>query len=118
MAQVIDEKITNIKVRKSFHDIDTIEQTICKRQLKFIGRIIRMNVKNTPKQLLTAANTGKRNVGRPPSTTRTAMLKNIKKLFPSINDDDNIEKWSKYAHDKTLWSWISKKSSKHAANIP
>ena len=118
MTQVIDEKITNIKVRKSFFNIVTIAQTIYKQQLKLIGRIIRMDVKNTPKQLLTAANRGKRNVGRPSSTTRTAMLKNIKKLFLSINDDDNIKKWSKYAHDKTLWSWISKKSSKYAAKIP
>ena len=45
MAQVIDEKITNIKVRKSFNKVDTIEQTICKCKLKFIRRIIRMNVK-------------------------------------------------------------------------
>ena len=117
MSQVIDEKNANIKVRKSFFNIVTIAQTIYKQQLKLIGRIIRMDVKNTPKQLLTAANRGKRNVGRPSSTTRTAMLKNIKKLFLSINDDDNIKKWSKYAHDKTLWSWISKKSSKHAAKI-
>ena len=57
MTQVIDEKNANIKVRKSFHNIDTIDQKIYKRQLKFIGRIIRMNVKITPKQILTAANT-------------------------------------------------------------
>ena len=76
MAQVIEEKITNIKVRKSFCNVNTIDQIICEHQLKFIGKLMRMSETSTPKELLIAANIEKQSVGRPASTTRTSMLKN------------------------------------------
>ena len=51
---VIDEKITNQSVRKRFFNIPTIRHQIVKRQLTFIGKVVRNSEDQIPTKLLTA----------------------------------------------------------------
>ena len=78
---VRDEKITNVQVRKRFHNIKNIELQITKRRLTFLGKIIRMPNDKIPARLLSAVCEGKRPIGRPNITTRHSMLKDIEKSY-------------------------------------
>ena len=51
---VIDGKITNKSVRKRFFKIPTIRYQLAKRQLTFIGKVVRNSEGKIPTQILTA----------------------------------------------------------------
>ena len=82
-----DENISNQQVRKKFNNIKSVELQIAKRRLTFLGKIIRMTNDKIPARLLSAVCQGKRPLGRPNTTTRYSILKDIKKLIPEV---DNI----------------------------
>ena len=54
IAQVIDERITNISICERFFDIPKIRNQITHRQLTFIGKVVRNPDDQIPTQLLTA----------------------------------------------------------------
>ena len=54
LTQVIDESITNTSLRARFFNIHSIRNYIAKRQLTFIGKVVRNADDQIPTQLLTA----------------------------------------------------------------
>ena len=76
-SDVIDEKITNVSVRKSFNNIRNIDSLIAKRRLIFLGKIIRLPKSKIPSRLISASCNNPRPVGRPNYTISHYMLNNI-----------------------------------------
>ena len=62
---VIDGKITNQSVRKRFFNIPTIRYQLAKRQLTFIGIVVRNSEDQIPTKLLTVWCDNKRKPGAP-----------------------------------------------------
>ena len=62
---VIDKKITNESVRERFFNILTIWYQLAKRQLKFIGKVVRNSEDQIPIQILTEWYDNKRKQGAP-----------------------------------------------------
>ena len=54
MSEVKEERITNAEVRRRFFNIPTIQNQIAKRQLTFIGKVVRNSDLQLPTKLLTA----------------------------------------------------------------
>ena len=63
IAQVIDERITNISIRERFFNIPMIRNQIAQRKLTFIGKVLRNSDDQIPTQLLTAWCNRKQNPG-------------------------------------------------------
>ena len=82
---VRDKNITNVQVRKRFHNIKNVELEIAKIRLIFLGKIIRMPNNKIPARLLSAVCECKRPIGRPNITTRHSMLKDIEKIIPDVD---------------------------------
>lgn len=93
IQQVIDNRITNVQLLKSFYNINTISQMICKRQLKFVRKIICSKTHNIANDALTCTLKTKRERGRPQKNTWHAKTKNLKVLFPNLQDDSKIKGW-------------------------
>ena len=81
-SNVRDENISHVQVRKRFNNIKNFELQIAKRRLTFLGKIIRMPNNKIPARLLSTVCQGKRSLGRPNTTTRHSMLKDIEKMYP------------------------------------
>ena len=62
---VINKKITNESVRERFFNILTIWYQLAKRQLKFIGEVVRNSEDQIPIQILTEWYDNKRKQGAP-----------------------------------------------------
>ena len=61
-SDVVDNKISNKKVRTSFNNIRKVKSLIAKRRLLFVGKIIRPN-----------------------TTVRHSILDDIRKIIPSVD---------------------------------
>ena len=99
-----DEKISNVLVKKRFNNIKIAELQIAKRRLTFLGKIIRIPNNKIPARLLSAVCQGKRPLGRPNTTTRHSMLKDIGKIIPEVDNKGSFSSWAYIAHDKLAWS--------------
>ena len=89
-SDVIDEKITNVSVRKSFNNIRNIDSLIAKRRLIFLGKIIRLPKSKIPSRLISASCTNPRPVGIPNYTIRHSMLNDIKKIIPTVDKNGSF----------------------------
>ena len=57
-----------------------------------------------PARLLSAVCQGKRLLGRPNTTTRHSMLKDIGKIITEVDITESFSSWAYIAHDKLAWS--------------
>ena len=57
-----------------------------------------------PARLLSVVCEGKRSLGRPNTTTRHSMLKDIGKIIPEVDFKGSFSSWAYIAHDKVAWS--------------
>ena len=64
MTEVKEERIRNAELRERFFKIPTIQNQIAKRQLTFIGKVVRNSDQQLPTKLLTAWCNHKRRRGR------------------------------------------------------
>ena len=76
---VIDEKITNVSVRKNFNNSRNIESIIVKRRLIDLGKIIRLPNSKIPSRLVSTFSLNTRPQGRPNFRIRHSILNDIKK---------------------------------------
>ena len=82
ITQVKEEKITNIKVRKLFYNIQDAESLIAVKLLKCIGKVVRREDSFYPKQLLTAWVNHKRKPGGVLTSNRKAIVQALTRLYP------------------------------------
>ena len=86
LNDVVDNNISNVSIRKMFHNIETIESQISKRRLSFLGKITRSPYKLILTRLIVVFYTDKRSLGRPKYTVKYSMLNDLGKSFlMSIN---------------------------------
>ena len=126
IMQVIEERISNEKIRKIFFNIPTAENTIVVRQMSYLGKIIRGPTTHPPRQMLTAWNTNLRPRGGVLTTNKKALVRSLHTLIPkemtetittrnkttgeyttkeTLNKDGKMELWIKIAEDEELWNW-------------
>ena len=77
MMQVKEQEIKNEEVRRRFGNIECMTNIWRRRQLLFIGRIVRLGYKKYPLILLTSTVDGKRGRGRPSRTIRDEFVDNL-----------------------------------------
>ena len=73
----MEEKLTNVSIRKNFNNIRNIDSLIAKRRLIFLGKIMRLPGSNIPSRLISAFCPNTRPLGRPNFTIRYSMLNDI-----------------------------------------
>ena len=106
ITQVIDEHITNDSIRKRFCHIPSMRNQIAKKQLTFIGKVIRNSDEQIPSQLLTAwcNHPGRR--GAPLQNNKKNLVQNIQLLLPSVPKDGRLSSWGFYALDSSYWNHL------------
>ncbi len=83
MMQVKEERITNERIRKTFMNIPSAEDTITARQLTFIGKMVRGPNDHPPYQLLTTWTDTLRPQGGVLTTNKKAIVQSLHILLPN-----------------------------------
>ena len=100
----MENKITNISIRKSFNNIRTIDSQITKRRLIFLGKIIILPGLKIPSRLISAYCSIKRPLGRPNYTIIHSMLNDIRKIIPEVDKSGSFHTCAHIANDELIWS--------------
>ena len=98
-SDVVDNKISNKKVRTPFNNITKVESLIVKRRSLFVGKIIRMPCKKIHVRLISAFIYKKRTRGRPNTTVRHSILDDIGKNIPSVDKYGSFNTWAHIANN-------------------
>ena len=109
MGRVKDEEITNSEIRRRFGGIEALSVTWRKRQLLFIGRIVRLDRNSYPPLLLTATVDGNRSRGRPFRTVKDAFVDNLTSVFPRLDRRGKVSVWIDVARNASEWSRVVKR---------
>ena len=105
---VIDEKITNESVRKRFFNIPTIRYELAKRQLTFIGKVVRNSEDQISTQLLTKWYDNKRKQGAPLQNNKKNLVQKIRLIVPGAAKDRLLTTWVYLALDDGYWAHLVK----------
>jgi hypothetical protein len=105
MHEVEANRITNEEVRQRFMSIPDIIDIIHHRQLKWIGKIARMDEERAPRRLVIASWCGNpRKAGRPQYTYRNSYAEAIAKVIPGLPQDARLQEWIPIAKDERAWN--------------
>jgi len=104
MHQVQEDRIKNEQVRERFLNIRPIEDIIAERQLRWMGKLSRMDGHRMPKQLLTAWCNNPRPRGRPQQTIRHCLVSALQRILPDIPSSGRTAHWTHLAEDPKIWS--------------
>ncbi len=80
--QVIEERISNERVRKIFVNLPTAENTIVIRQISYLGKIAIGPNTHPPRQMLTAWNANPCLRGGVLTTNKKALVRSLHTLIP------------------------------------
>ena len=103
-SDVMEEKITNVSVRKNFNNIRNIDSLIAKRRFLFLGKIMRLPTTKIPSRLISTFFPNKRPLGRPNYTIRHSMLNDIKKIIHTVDKYGSFHTQAHIAHNELVWS--------------
>ena len=103
---VIDDKITNEYVRKQFFDTPTIWHQLARRQLTFIGKLVRNSEDQIPTQLLTAWCNNKRKPGAPLQNNKNNLAQYNCLIVPGAAKDGLLTTWVYLALDDGYWAHL------------
>ena len=84
----------NEYVRARFNNITCLRFQISKRQLTFLGKIVRNHDSEIPTQLLTAWCNHPQRRGGPLQTNKKNVSKNIRLIVPSAASDGRLSTWA------------------------
>ena len=113
ITMVMDEKITFQSLRKQFFNIPTIRNQIAKRQLTFIGEVVRNSEYQIPTKLLTAWCDNKRKQGAPLQNNKKNLTHNIRLIVPGASKDGLITTWLYLALDDGYRKHLIKQLGTH-----
>ena len=99
ITEVIEDHITNASLRMRFFNIPTIPNQIAKRQLTFIGKVVRNSEDQIPTQLLTAWSDHKRKRGGVLQNNKKNLAQNIRLIIPGAAKDGLLSTWVYFALD-------------------
>ena len=106
ITQVIDEHITNDSVRMRFCRIPSLQNQIAKRQLTFIGKVVRNSDDQIPTRLLTAWCNHPRRRGAPLQSNKKSLVRNLQLIVPSVPKDGRLSSCALYALDGSYWNHL------------
>ena len=106
ITQVIDDSITNDSLRVRFFNIPSIRNQIAKRQLTFIGKVVRNTDDQIPTQLLTAWCEHPRKRGAPLQNNKKNLAQNIRLIVPGAAKDGLLSSWVYSALDDAYWAHL------------
>ena len=106
-------KITNKSVPKRFFNIPTIWHQLAKRQLTFIGKVVRNSEDQIPTQLLTAWCDNKRKPGAPLHNNKKNLAQNIRLIVTSAAKDGLLTTWVYLSLDDVYWAHLIKQLGTH-----
>ena len=101
-----EERIRNTEVRERFFNIPTIQNQIEKRQLTFIGKVVRNSDQQLPTKLLTAWCNHKRRRGRVLHSNKKSIVQNIALILPCIGKTERMSEWVHYALENGYWKYL------------
>ncbi len=87
---MIEERITNERVRKIFFNLPTAENIIVIRQMNYLGKIIRGQTNHPPRQMLTAWSTNPHPKGGVLMTNKKALVQSLHTLLPKEMTETTI----------------------------
>ena len=126
MSEVIDDHITNERIRKIFHDIPDAEAILNARTMTYLGKTARSPDFHPPKLFMTAWVRNPRPKAGVLSTNKKTMVRSLNALLPDEtmetvttkckstgtntttrrpNPDGKLSNWLHIALDKPLWEW-------------
>jgi hypothetical protein len=100
---VKDNHIRNTDIL-SMMNVPTMENIIAKRQLNWMGKMVRMDENRLPLKMLSCWMNESRPSRRPPTSTRNSMIRSLQILDPNISDDGNLRDWFHLARDESEWN--------------
>ena len=104
---MIDERIKNESVRTRFFNIPhDPKYKSTKRQLTFIGKVVRNKYEHIPTQLLTAWCDNKRRRGGVLQNNKKNLAKNICLIIPGAAKDGLLTMWVYFALDEAYWKYL------------
>ncbi len=84
MAKVQEQRLCNGKVRDMFYSIPCVRNMIEARQMDFVGKMVRGPPDRPSRNMITACCDHKHRVGRPQTTGKNFMVKNLCLFFQDI----------------------------------
>ena len=117
ITMVIDEKITNQYLRKRFFNIPTIGNQLAKRQLTFIGKVVRNSEDHIPTKLLTAWCDNKRKPGSPLQNNKNNLSHNIRLIVTGAGKYGLLTTWIYLALNDGYWKHLIKQLGTHPFDL-
>ena len=126
ISEVIDEHISNERIRKIFHDIPDAEAMLNARSMTYLGKIARAPNQHPPKHFITAWVDNPRLPAGVLMTNKKALVRGINALIPEhttekvkikckktgvtriedrLNPNGKLDLWLPTALNKKLWEW-------------
>jgi hypothetical protein len=123
MFQVKDEKIRNEQVRNTFYAMPCVKNTIAARQLDFIGKLIRGPHDQPARRMITSCCNETRRVGRPQTTEKNCIVKNLRLLFKDvplkhIDHHGSLKHWIHEASNEEYWNQLIKRLTHPETPLP
>ena len=106
MFQVQERRITNEQILKQFHDIPDIVTLTKRRQLQYLGKVVRKPMSHLPPQLLSCHIQRPRERGRPQTTTWKTYIDLLREVFPTLPPDGRFKLWAHHSQDQHHWKKI------------
>ena len=106
---VIDDKITNESVQKRFFNTPKIRHQLARRQLTFIGKVVRSSEDQITTQLLTAWCDNKHKQGAPLQNNKKNLAQNIRLIVPGAAKDGLLTTWVYPEIDGGYWAHLERK---------
>ena len=78
-------QITNNQARKRFTDINTMDNTVSKRRVLYIGKIFRIPCKYIPASLISTFQSERRPLGKPNTTIRYSYINDIENIISNVS---------------------------------
>ena len=103
MTQVEEERITNHQILKRI-DIPSMENIIAKRQLKWLGKIARMEESRLPIKMLSCWLPTPRPAHKPHTTNRNSLVRSLQILDPNISKQGILAEWFPSAQNEEEWN--------------
>ena len=101
-----EERITNVTIRQGFFNIPKMKHQIARRQLTFIGKVVRKSDDQLPTKLLTAWCNHKRKKSGVLQNNKKTIAHNLQLIIPRTSRDGLMASWFYFAIDQVYWEHL------------
>ena len=101
--EVKDNRIHNSDILNRIN-LPAMDNIIAKRQLRWIGKMARMDEERLPLKMLSCWINSPRPSRRPHTTIRNSMVRSLRLMDPEISNNGNLSEWFHIARERTEWN--------------